>query len=90
MTANRSTAEGTFLPEREARLAVDIGGTFTDVAIESDVGGERVLTVAKTLTTADAPEQGVLAAIAEVLPKADLEPRHVSTMIYAQRWRPTC
>ena len=39
-----------------ARLAVDIGGTFTDLALERD--GHRF--TAKTLTTQSAPEQGVL------------------------------
>ena len=37
-----------------ARLAVDIGGTFTDIALEQ--GGKR--TTAKVLTTPAAPEQG--------------------------------
>jgi len=43
-----------------ARLGVDIGGTFTDVALE--VGEKRYTT--KLLTTTEAPEKGVLAAIA--------------------------
>ncbi len=34
------------------RLAVDIGGTFTDVALE----GPRGQFIAKTLTTRDNPE----------------------------------
>jgi N-methylhydantoinase A len=38
------------------RLAVDIGGTFTDLALEQ--GGKR--TTAKVLTTPDAPERGVM------------------------------
>ena len=42
-----------------ARLAVDIGGTFTDLAIEH--AGQR--TTIKVLTTQAAPEQGVLAAV---------------------------
>ncbi len=42
------------------RLGLDIGGTFTDVALEI---GERRFT-AKTLTTPGAPEEGVLAALA--------------------------
>jgi N-methylhydantoinase A len=41
------------------RLGLDIGGTFTDVALEA--GGRRV--TAKTLTTSGAPEDGVLAAL---------------------------
>jgi Hydantoinase/oxoprolinase N-terminal region len=43
----------------QVRLGVDIGGTFTDVALEV---GERRLT-AKLLTTPRAPEEGVLAAV---------------------------
>ncbi len=39
------------------RLGLDIGGTFTDVALEI---GDRRFT-AKTLTTPRAPEEGVVA-----------------------------
>ena len=50
-----------------ARLAVDIGGTFTDVVLETADG--RLLTK-KVLTTPRAPEeavmQGTLALLAEV------------------------
>ncbi len=42
-----------------ARLAVDIGGTFTDLAIEKD--GQRW--TAKVLTTPAAPEKGVLEGV---------------------------
>ena len=46
-----------------ARLAVDIGGTFTDLALEHD--GKR--TTIKVLTTSTAPEQGVLAGVGTIL-----------------------
>ena len=46
----------------EARLAVDIGGTFTDVVLEH-VGGQDQL---KLLTTPDAPERAVLEGAAAV------------------------
>jgi N-methylhydantoinase A len=46
-----------------ARLAVDIGGTFTDLALEHD--GKR--TTIKVLTTSAAPEQGVLAGVRSIL-----------------------
>ncbi|HJS87554.1 MAG TPA: hydantoinase/oxoprolinase N-terminal domain-containing protein [Acetobacteraceae bacterium] len=42
-------------PPSAARLAVDIGGTFTDVALEH-AGRRHTL---KTLTTPAAPEDGV-------------------------------
>ena len=45
------------------RLAVDIGGTFTDVALEA--GGRLVAT--KVLTTHAAPERGVIEGVRKVL-----------------------
>jgi N-methylhydantoinase A len=46
-----------------ARLAVDIGGTFTDLALEHD--GRR--STIKVLTTQAAPEQGVMAGVRDIL-----------------------
>jgi N-methylhydantoinase A len=62
----------------KARLGVDIGGTFTDVALE--VGGRRYS--AKLLTTSHAPECGVLAAIQVVLEEAQLAPSDLSIIIH--------
>jgi N-methylhydantoinase A len=50
------------------RLGVDIGGTFTDVALDSS----GVLHTAKVLTTPQAPERGVITAIDAVLAKAGI------------------
>jgi N-methylhydantoinase A len=61
-----------------ARLGVDIGGTFTDVALET--GGERFS--AKLLTTPQAPERGVLEAIRAVLAEARLAPGDLSIIIH--------
>jgi len=61
-----------------ARLGVDIGGTFTDVALEA--GGRRYS--AKILTTPEAPERAVIAAIREVLLEAALAPRDLSIIIH--------
>ncbi|MBX6747587.1 MAG: hydantoinase/oxoprolinase family protein, partial [Acetobacteraceae bacterium] len=61
-----------------ARLAVDIGGTFTDLAIERD--GERW--TAKVLTTPSAPEQGVLEGVRAVLAKAGLGPTDIELVIH--------
>ncbi|MBV8890360.1 MAG: hydantoinase/oxoprolinase family protein, partial [Alphaproteobacteria bacterium] len=61
-----------------ARLGVDIGGTFTDVALET--AGKRYS--AKILTTPDAPEQAVLAAMHAVLGQAELAPADVSIIIH--------
>ncbi len=60
------------------RLGLDIGGTFTDVALEI---GERRFT-AKTLTTPGAPEQGVLAALHSVTQAAGIAPRQVGLIIH--------
>lgn len=60
------------------RLGVDIGGTFTDVALET---AEGRLT-AKILTTPQAPEEGVLAALRSVLAKAGVEPGQVKLIVH--------
>src|SRR5271156_5779752 len=61
-----------------ARLGVDIGGTFTDVALEAD--GRRYS--AKILTTPEAPERAVLEAIGTVLREAALAPGDLSIIIH--------
>ena len=61
-----------------ARLGVDIGGTFTDLALE--VGG-RLFTV-KTLTTQEVPERGILTGLREVLASASVQPGDVQLVIY--------
>ena len=64
--------------EDGGRLGVDIGGTFTDVAIEA--GGRRYS--AKILTTPEAPERAVLEAIGAVLREAALAPGDLSIIIH--------
>lgn len=61
-----------------ARLAVDIGGTFTDLALERD--GRR--TTAKLLTTPDAPERGVLDGVRKILPAAGVSASEISIVIH--------
>ena len=67
-------------PDTGVRMAVDIGGTFTDVALEFPDGDTRF--TAKTLTTQDAPERGILKAFGEAMGAAGLEPSAVSLIIY--------
>jgi N-methylhydantoinase A len=62
----------------QARLGVDIGGTFTDVALE--LGGRRFS--AKILTTPAAPERAVIEAIGAVLREAGLGPGDLSIIIH--------
>ncbi len=64
--------------EDGGRLGVDIGGTFTDVALEA--GGRRYS--AKILTTPEAPERAVLEAIGTVLREAALAPGDLSIIIH--------
>jgi N-methylhydantoinase A len=61
-----------------ARLGVDIGGTFTDVALE--VGGKRY--TSKILTTTQAPEEGVLEAVRMALAEAKLAPAALDVIIH--------
>jgi len=61
-----------------ARLAVDIGGTFTDLALEHH--GRR--TTLKVLTTAAAPEQGVLTGVRAILAETALPPSAIGIVIH--------
>ena len=61
-----------------ARLAVDIGGTFTDLALEA--GGERW--TSKVLTTPAAPEQGVLEGMRQILATSGLAASALSLVIH--------
>jgi N-methylhydantoinase A len=62
----------------QARLAVDIGGTFTDLALEHADG----LTTAKVLTTPDAPECGVMTGVDLILAKTGLKPADIALVIH--------
>ena len=61
-----------------ARLAADIGGTFTDVVLEH----RGVRRSAKVLTTPRAPEKGMLEGIARVLEEASLRPADVGVLVH--------
>ena len=61
-----------------AKLAVDIGGTFTDLALELD--GKR--TSVKVLTTPRAPEEGVLTGIEEILKLSGVNPADLGLIIH--------
>ena len=61
-----------------ARLAVDIGGTFTDLALEHD--GSR--TTLKVLTTPAAPEQGVMAGVRAILQTGRLAAGDIAIVIH--------
>lgn len=61
-----------------ASIAVDIGGTFTDVVLEH---GPRRVTV-KTPTTPSAPAEGVMNGLAAVLSEAGLAPGDVGLVLH--------
>ncbi|MGE3244804.1 MAG: hydantoinase/oxoprolinase family protein [Beijerinckiaceae bacterium] len=63
---------------QDCRLAVDIGGTFTDIVLEHP-GGK---TSGKVLTTPEAPEKGVASGIAQVLRQAGAGPDRVSLVVH--------
>lgn len=60
------------------RLGVDIGGTFTDVALE--VGDKHFSS--KVLTTTDAPERGVMDAVQIIIVEAGIQPADVGLIIH--------
>jgi N-methylhydantoinase A len=61
-----------------SRLAVDIGGTFTDVALEHP--GGRATT--KVLTTATAPEVGVLSGVRSILKATGIAASNIDLVIH--------
>jgi len=63
----------------QARLAIDIGGTFTDVVLEP-AAGPRVTT--KLLTTQVNPGEAVLEGINEVMLRSNTSPDDVSLIIH--------
>jgi N-methylhydantoinase A len=59
-------------------MAVDIGGTFTDIVLER--GGKRL--TRKVLTTAGKPEQGVLAGAQALLGDANLHVSDIDVFVH--------
>lgn len=62
------------------RLAVDIGGTFTDSVLMGDY--REVLATTKTLTTHHDPSEGAIAAIRRTLDEAEASMDDVTTFIH--------
>src|SRR3954465_7351909 len=62
----------------KARLAVDIGGTFTDLCL--DWNGK--LSSVKVLTTPRAPEAGVLTGMTEILKQSGAKPGDLGIIIH--------
>jgi N-methylhydantoinase A len=62
----------------KARLAVDIGGTFTDLVM--DIDGQRH--TAKVLTTNAAPERGVMEGIALIIARTGIGAADIAELIH--------
>jgi N-methylhydantoinase A len=61
-----------------ARLAVDIGGTFTDLVLETESGTREL----KLLTTQAAPEQAVLEGTRRILAQTGVPPAEVALVVH--------
>jgi N-methylhydantoinase A len=65
--------------DRDLRLAVDIGGTFTDVVLLDAIAGTVV--VEKVLTTPAAPLDGVRQGVSDLLRRAEVRPSDITAPI---------
>ncbi|MEM7801496.1 MAG: hydantoinase/oxoprolinase family protein [Chloroflexota bacterium] len=63
------------------RIAIDIGGTFTDVALELSNQANRFVTT-KTPTTPSNPVKGAMTGIQKILEKSGTQPSQVSSIIH--------
>ena len=75
----RTCAMADRLTAPDWRLAVDIGGTFTDVVLIDAASGRVV--VDKTLTTPAAPLDGVRTGVRQLLAKAGVRPADITAPI---------
>jgi 5-oxoprolinase (ATP-hydrolysing)/N-methylhydantoinase A len=66
----------------QARIGIDIGGTFTDFALEVEHEGRMVRHFAKVLTTPQAPEQAVLEGLDAILRTAGLRPSDLVSVLH--------
>lgn len=60
------------------RLGVDIGGTFTDIVLETDSGQFST----KVLTTYAAPENAIIDGMKQVCEKAGISPGDIGQIIH--------
>lgn len=69
------------MTDRRFRLAIDVGGTFTDVALIDDASGE--VWFGKVLSTPDDPSRGSLVGAAEALERAGVAGDAVQGVVHA-------
>ena len=65
-------------PTARARIGADIGGTFTDVVLETASARHST----KLLTTYDAPERALLDGVQLLLAEAGLSPADVDLVVH--------
>lgn len=66
-------------PTNEVRIAVDIGGTFTDLAL---MAGDGILHEGKVSTTPDDPSRAVVEGIADLLARLNLPAASVREVLH--------
>jgi N-methylhydantoinase A len=67
--------------DAERSMAIDVGGTFTDVVLFDRESG--VLRFAKVLTTPDDPSRGSIEGAREILERAGAAPTSIAEMVHA-------
>jgi N-methylhydantoinase A len=65
--------------DRDVRVAVDIGGTFTDIVLATSNG---MLYVSKVSTTGEDPSIAVLDGLVALLKRLEIEPARVSEIVH--------
>ena len=65
----------------EYALAIDIGGTFTDIVLHAPQTGRFF--AHKELTTPEAPARGVLSGIRHLLAREDVAPAAITRVVHA-------
>ena len=66
------------MTKQDNRIGIDIGGTFTDVVLETD--GRFVST--KVLTTNDVPENAIIEGMTRVCERAGVAPASIGQIIH--------
>ena len=69
------------MPRRRYRLGIDIGGTFTDLALLDARSGSLV--VGKTLTTPDDPAEGALLGLERLLERSGIRADEIDWTVHA-------
>ncbi len=67
-------------PEKQYRLGIDIGGTFTDLVLINDATGERA--VGKVLTTPPDPSEAVEEGLVELLEQEGVAASRLGTIVH--------